>query len=229
MKNKILSFGIIAVIVILLSVTSVFAGFADFTDEQADKQAEEQIKEQEKEHNITEVKSSDNYLSELQIEGYTLTPKFDKQTLEYSIQEEIKSSEIKIKAYANNNKAQINGTGNIKIEKDKNEYRVDVTAENGSVRTYIIKLNIAETTENRKEAEEEAEPEQKSKSESKNETSKIEEQVTAKIENENSQQEKEENTQSNEKVYIVIAGIIAILIILLVVSKNKKVKRIRKH
>ncbi len=229
MKNKILSFGIIAVIVILLSVTSVFASFADFTDEQADKQAEEQIKEQEKEHNITEVKSSDNYLSELQIEGYTLTPKFDKQTLEYSIQEEIKSSEIKIKAYANNNKAQINGTGNIKIEKDKNEYRVDVTAENGSVRTYIIKLNIAETTENRKEAEEEAEPEQKSKSESKNETSKIEEQVTAKIENENSQQEKEENTQSNEKVYIVIAGIIAILIILLVVSKNKKVKRIRKH
>ena len=42
MKNKVLSFMLITLIIILSNITSTFAGFADFTDEQADKQAQEQ-------------------------------------------------------------------------------------------------------------------------------------------------------------------------------------------
>lgn len=212
MKNKILSFILITLIMILSVLTSVYASFADFTDEQADKQAQEQLKEQEKQHNDTVVKSSDNYLSSLQVEGYTLTPEFDKQTLEYTIKEEINKSEINIKVTTSNEKATVSGNGIVKIEEGKNEYRVDVTAENGSVRTYIIKLK--ETTNDKS-----------------NKTESVNEQVektTVEIENkDNVKQEKNETNSSNITMYIIIGC--AIVIILLVFILSKKSKRKGKH
>ena len=140
-RNRLILYTIVIIILTLLVNTSkVEASFADFTDEEADKQAQEQIKQQEKEHNITEVKSSDNYLINLQIDGYKLTPEFDKQTLEYTIDGDIKTNEININATPSNEKATINGAGIVKIEENKNEYRIDVTAENGSVRNYKITI-----------------------------------------------------------------------------------------
>lgn len=211
-KNKIISLFVFLVIVLVLNINVVFARFADVTDEETDKQAQEQIKEQEKEHNITEVKSSDNYLLNLQVEGYTLTPDFDKQLLDYTIKEEFNDSEINIKATQSNEKATINGDGIVKIEDGKNEYRVDVTAENGSVRTYIIKLK--ETT-NVKSNETES-------------VNELVETATAEIENkENEKQEKNETNSSNTTMYIIIGSMI--VIILLVVFLSKKSKRKGKH
>ena len=134
-RKRLILYTIIIMLLILLVNTPIAqASFADFTDEQADKQAQEQIKEQEKQHNITEVKSSDNYLTNLQIDGYRLTPEFDKQTLEYTIDGDIKTNEININATPSNEKATINGAETIKDNEEKKEYKIEVKAENGSVR-----------------------------------------------------------------------------------------------
>ncbi len=220
MKNKILSFLVVFLIVTVSSSTNIFASYADFGEEEATKKNEEMIKEQEKEHNVTEVKSSDNYLSGLQVEGYTLTPEFDKQTLEYTIKEEVKSNEINIKTTTSNEKAKVNGAGIIKIEENKTEYRIEVTAENGSVRTYIIKLKA--TTENSLE--------------NNNEIKKEEEYVDNNLK-ENSNENVIEQQNSNAKegkaeqginlwIYFIV-GII--LLILFNVLKNSLKRKKRKH
>lgn len=116
-------------------------GFAEYTDEQADKETEEELKKQEKEIEKTTGKSRNNYLESLEVEGYELTPKFDKQTIDYVIKGEIKSDEIIIKATASDSKATIKGIGNIKIQPDKKQYEINVIAESGTVRTYYIYLN----------------------------------------------------------------------------------------
>ena len=212
-RKRLILYTIIIMLLILLVNTPIAqASFADFTDEQADKQAQEQIKEQEKQHNITEVKSSDNYLTNLQIDGYRLTPEFDKQTLEYTIDEDIKTNEININATPSNEKATINGAGTIKVDEEKNEYRIDVTAENGSVRTYIIKLKETGKTEQQKNGEAE-------------QIEGIVEQNNSKIENENTDKNlSNEQKSSNVVVYTIIAVFIIIILILVIMSKRKKSK-----
>lgn len=213
MKNKVLSSILIALIIIILNSTGTFAGLADFTNEQADQKAKEQIKEQE-EHKVTEVKSSDNYLTDLNVEGYTLTPTFDKQILEYTIKEEISQSEINIKATTSNEKATVNGNGIVKIEEGKNEYRIDVTAENGSVRTYIIKLKAIE--EKKQEQDEIINTEAIGK-------------TSETINTNNEQKINEENKTPNTMIYIVI-GVVSVIIILVIISKKKsKNRKRRKH
>jgi len=213
MKNKVLNFMLITLMIILSNITITFAGFADFTDEQADKQAQEQIKEQE-EHKVTEVKSSDNYLTGLNVEGYTLTPDFDKQVLEYTIKEEFDSKEMNINATTSNEKATVNGNGIVKIEEGKNEYRIDVTAENGSVRTYIIKLKAIE--EKKQEQDEIINTEAIGK-------------TSETINTNNEQKINEENKTPNTMIYIVI-GVVSVIIILVIISKKKsKNRKRRKH
>lgn len=209
-RNRLILYTIVIIILTLLVNTSkVEASFADFTDEQADKQAQEQIKEQEKQHNITEVKSSDNYLTNLQIDGYRLTPEFDKQTLEYTIDEDIKTNEININATPSNEKATINGAGTIKVDEEKNEYRIDVTAENGSVRSYIIKLKETGKTVQQKNGEAE-------------QIEGIVEQNNSKIENENTDKNlSNEQKSSNVVVYTIIAVFIITILILVIMSKRK--------
>ena len=203
---------VITLSLLLANLPKVFASFADFTDEQADKQAQEQIKEQEKQHNITEVKSSDNYLTNLQIDGYRLTPEFDKQTLEYTIDGDIKTNEININATPSNEKATINGAGIIKVDEEKNEYRIDVTAENGSVRTYIIKLKEKEKTEQQKNGEAE-------------QTEGIIEQNNSKIENENTDKNlSNEQNSSNVVLFTIIAVLVIIILALVIVIMHKRRK-----
>ena len=197
-KRLVLYIIVIMVLTLLVNTPIAQASFADFTDEQADKQAQEQIKEQEKQHNITEVKSSDNYLTNLQIDGYRLTPEFDKQTLEYTIDGDIKTDEVNINATPSN--------------EENNEYRIDVTAENGSVRTYIIKLKEIEKTEQQKNGEAE-------------QTEGIVEQNNSKIEDENTNQNlNNEQNASNLELYTIIAVLVIIILALLIVIMHKRRK-----
>ena len=207
---KITLFVIVVILIMFISTTQVWAdpngnkGMFALTDEEADKQAQEQIKEQE-EHKVTEVKSSDNYLSSLSVEGYTITPEFDKQILEYTIKEEFNSKELNIKTTTSNEKATVNGNGIVKIEEGKNEYRVDVTAENGSVRTYIIKLK--EIEEKKQEQDEIINTEAVEK-------------TSETIKTNSEQKINEENKTPNTMLYIVI-GVAAVIIILVIISKKK--------
>lgn len=86
------------------------------------------------------VYSSNNYLSSLSVEGYTITPEFDKEVLEYSLEVENGVSSVKVNAQAENSNATIKGTGDISVSEGNNNIEIIVTAENGNTRTY--KLNV---------------------------------------------------------------------------------------
>ena len=138
--KKIIKFLIVFCITTIFYINfyNVYGSFADFTDGDARNQTEKMEQEQNKKFDT--LKSNNNYLSSLSVEGYELSPEFDKQTLEYTLNKKIKESEINIKAIADDSKATVTGTGNIKINKNQNKFRIDVTAESGTVRTYIIKI-----------------------------------------------------------------------------------------
>ena len=138
-------------------------------------------------------------------------PEFDKQTLEYTVNEEIKNNEINIKTTTSNEKAKVLGNGLIKIEDDKNEYRVSVEAENGSIRTYIIKLNA--TNDSEKDNKEN------------NISSIVQESNIAKLEKEAiGQQENPEYKWDNVEIFIIIAIIIVIFFAIVILLRNRKSK-----
>lgn len=140
-KSKIKTFiSLIVLFAIMLMMNNVYAGMADFDDKTADAQANEQLANQEKAESGNAGKSSNNYLAALEIDGYKLSPEFDKQTQEYTLNSEVKEDSITIKATADDEKATVTGTGNIKLQTGENNLRIDVKAESGTVRTYFVKV-----------------------------------------------------------------------------------------
>lgn len=89
---------------------------------------------------------SDATLSSLKIPNTTLSPKFDKNTLEYTA--DIKDiTEITINAQATDSNAKIMISDNYKsLVKGENIVKISVTAENGTVtKTYQVKVNLTMT------------------------------------------------------------------------------------
>ena len=76
--------------------------------------------------------SSDNYLSSLSVEGYSID--FDKDKLEYSLDVDDDVASIDVSAKANDDKATVIGTGNIKLTDGINNIKITVIAENGNER-----------------------------------------------------------------------------------------------
>lgn len=191
---------------------NVYGSFADFTDGDARNQTEKMEQEQNKKFDT--LKSNNNYLSSLSVEGYELSPEFDKQTLEYTLNKKIKESVINIKAIADDSKATVIGTGNIKINKNQNKFRIDVTAESGTVRTYIIKItqddNFSTIT-----------------NEDENTTiNDMKMTLTDRtIINEIENQEEDNKIDSNKKIIIgIIFFIITLIVIMTVIAKKKRKK-----
>lgn len=88
--------------------------------------------------------SKNNYLSSLSVDGVSLTPSFDKNTLEYAIELENGTEKINIAATKEDNKASIKGTGEIQVAEGVNVINIIVTAQNGSTRTYVINATVKE-------------------------------------------------------------------------------------
>lgn len=155
MKNKIKNIVVILLIIVSLTFTNkVYASFAEMDDATSDKQRNEQLQEQEKQDKENFGKSSNNYLKGLSIKGLKLSPEFDKQTIDYIIEEELDTDSIEISADLDDSRAKVSGTGTVKLEPGENNIRVDVTAENGIVRTYNIKVTRKgqkNTAENKEE------------------------------------------------------------------------------
>lgn len=131
---------ILTIIFLILSNSVIYASMADYTDEQADeitKQNKEEWK-QNQEERIN--KSSNNYLKSLSVEKYKITPKFDKQTINYEIEQEVTEDYITINTETDDEKSSVSGDGKITLNSGDNNLRIDVTAENGTVRTYFIKV-----------------------------------------------------------------------------------------
>lgn len=89
-------------------------------------------------------KSSNNLLASLNTNVGTLEPNFDANITQYSINlKEIQP--ILIHAVSQDNKAKINGGGEINLEFGENVIAITVVAENGEEKVYTIKAYVDET------------------------------------------------------------------------------------
>ena len=88
---------------------------------------------------VTKPKSSDNTLSDLKVDGATVSG-FSGSKTSYTLKDNTGSS-ITITATANDSKASVTGTGSKKLKYGKNTFGVTVTAENGAKKTYNIIVN----------------------------------------------------------------------------------------
>jgi len=93
---------------------------------------------------VNKVYSKNNYLKSLNIDGYELTPKFNKETLEYQVELDPGTEKINVSATKEDTKARIKGIGEIKITEGINTINITVTAENGNERVYKIIANSPE-------------------------------------------------------------------------------------
>ena len=89
---------------------------------------------------VPKVKSTNNYLSNLSVNGYSLDKKFSKETLEYSVNIEPDIEKIKINAQLADSSASVSGTGEKEVSVGTNKFNIVVTAENGSKRTYVLNV-----------------------------------------------------------------------------------------
>lgn len=89
-------------------------------------------------------KSTDANLSSLEVEEGTLSPEFKKDTLEYTVELPAETTKINIKAKASDSKASVKGTGEREVSDGSNKLEVVVTAEDGTVKTYVINANVKE-------------------------------------------------------------------------------------
>jgi len=84
--------------------------------------------------------SPNNKLSGLTVTGYALTPTFSMDTESYDIIVNPSVDRIAVNASVIDSKASVAGTGTISLQSGNNTINIEVTAENGHVRTY--KLNV---------------------------------------------------------------------------------------
>lgn len=84
-------------------------------------------------------RDKNNNLSSLSLSEGNI--KFDKNTLKYTVDLDSSISEITISAAAESKKAQLSGTGTKKLSEGTNTFTITVTAENESVKKYVIVVN----------------------------------------------------------------------------------------
>ena len=93
---------------------------------------------------VNKTYSKNNYLKSLSVDGYELTPAFDKDTLEYTIELNPGTESVNVSAVKEDENASIKGIGEISVSEGINTVDVTVTAENGNERIYTIKMNVEE-------------------------------------------------------------------------------------
>ena len=86
--------------------------------------------------------SSDNTLSSLSVEGYDITPNFDKDTTEYTLEVDESVEKVKVNAQANDSKATVQGAGEINLTSGENTVEIKVIAENGNEKVYKIVITV---------------------------------------------------------------------------------------
>lgn len=88
--------------------------------------------------------SKNNNLKSLSVEGVELSPAFNKDTLEYSVELEPDTKSIKVNAVKEDSTANITGIGDIEVSEGDNKISIVVTAQNGSSKTYVINAKVKE-------------------------------------------------------------------------------------
>lgn len=82
--------------------------------------------------------SPNNKLNGLGVEGFTLTPTFNRDTYSYDLIVDHSVSNVTVSASVIDSKASVRGNGNVSLSSGINDISVVVRAENGTERTYTI-------------------------------------------------------------------------------------------
>lgn len=88
--------------------------------------------------------SKNNYLSSLGVEGMSLSPNFNKDTLEYTVEMEPGTTKVKLNGAVEDKTASVEGLGEKEVSEGANRFEVKVTAQNGNIRTYLVIVNVKE-------------------------------------------------------------------------------------
>lgn len=88
--------------------------------------------------------SDDATLKSLSVEGYEISPSFDKKTYEYTLEVENEVEKVNIVANKNNSNARITGNGEVELKEGNNKIEIVVTAQKGNSLTYAININRKE-------------------------------------------------------------------------------------
>lgn len=88
--------------------------------------------------------SSNNYLKSLAIDGFDISPSFDKETKEYSVEVPNGTDKVNIKAEKADSSASVKGDGEESVTEGVNKIEIKVTAENGNERVYVINVTVKE-------------------------------------------------------------------------------------
>lgn len=86
--------------------------------------------------------SKNNNLASLGVEGFTLTPEFNANTLEYSVIVPEDTKEVNLTGTVQDKKASITGIGVQQVNQGNNKFLITVKAENGSEKTYTINVDV---------------------------------------------------------------------------------------
>ncbi len=90
-------------------------------------------------------KSKDANLASITLEGYTLSPEFNKETLEYETTIPSTVNTVILSAKANESHASVAGVGEFEVTEGINTFEIVVTAENGNQKTYKVHVNVEDT------------------------------------------------------------------------------------
>ncbi len=86
--------------------------------------------------------SKDNDLKSLSVEGFEISPAFDKDVTEYSVVVPENTTEITINAEENDSAASVTGAGTQTVTQGTNTFQIVVRAENGSEKTYNLTVEV---------------------------------------------------------------------------------------
>jgi len=93
------------------------------------------------------VKSNDNNLNDLSVNGYTINPQFDKDQLNYTLSIPYEATEIIVNTLKSNENATVEVSGNTNLQVGENTVSITVTAENGDKKVYTIAVNREDKVE----------------------------------------------------------------------------------
>ena len=98
-------------------------------------------------------KSNDATLKSLSASGYALNPIFSPNTTSYTIKVPSDSTSIKLIGQTNHSKATVTGLGDVILTSDKTITTIKVTAEDGTVKTYIVNIEKEPKQEVKKDSD----------------------------------------------------------------------------
>lgn len=90
-------------------------------------------------------KSDNNNLKSLSVDGYNISPTFNKNTLEYTVNLESNVENIKINATKEDGYASISGVGEKEVQEGDNKFQITVTSETGKSKVYTVNAVVKDS------------------------------------------------------------------------------------